>query len=234
MEKQMKNSLKTALILMTTLFLWTGCDSSTTETGTLPGDMTLLGLSSYTKVDLNATQTSSLAYMWHEEKLAHDLYLALNAVNPAMQLSNIATKSESAHINYVEDLVEWYDINVTDIPDYNTSYSAEELDAMAAGEFAIDDIQNLYNTLYSEGSANKIESLKVGCKVEVIDVNDLDTFIDQSAGNQALVDTFTTLRAGSYEHYWTFHSALKKAGINNGCCSLGQEYCKTDVYPQSM
>lgn len=230
----MKNSLKTALILLTTLFLLTGCDSSTTETDTLPGDMTLLGLSSYTKVDLNATQTASLAYMWHEEKLAHDLYLALNKVNPAMQLKNIATKSESVHIQYVEDLVAWYDINVTDIPDYNASYSAEELDSIAAGEFAIDDIQNLYNTLYNEGDANVTESLKVGCKVEVIDVNDLDAFIEQSAQNQALVDTFTTLRAGSYEHYWTFHSALKKAGISNGCCSLGKDYCKTDVYPKSM
>jgi len=230
----MINTLKTALALLSTLYLLTGCDSSTTESNTAPGDMTLLGLSGYTKVDLNATQTASLAYMWHEEKLAHDLYLALNEVNPAMQLSNIATKSESTHIRYVEDLVGWYDINVTDIPDYNASYSAEELDAIPAGDFAIDDIQNLYNTLYNEGDANVTESLKVGCKVEVIDVNDLDTFIEQSTENQALIDTFTILRAGSYEHYWAFHSALKKAGIANGCCSLGQYYCKTSVYPKSM
>lgn len=69
--------------------------------------------------------------------------------------------------------------------------------------------------------------------VEVTDIDDLDKYIAGSTGNQALIDTFTTLRNGSYSHYWAFDDGLKSIGVDNGCCSLGTTYCKTtDEYPR--
>ena len=69
--------------------------------------------------------------------------------------------------------------------------------------------------------------------VEVVDVDDLDAFIEQSKGNQALIDTFTILREGSYKHYWKFHETL--FAIDSVGCAFerdGVDYNKTGVYPQ--
>ncbi|MGB5964717.1 MAG: DUF2202 domain-containing protein [Sulfurimonadaceae bacterium] len=226
--------LKVLLPFMTTLALFTGCQSdSSSDPSTIITEGTGVDLDGYTPDALSDDQKYALAYMWHEEKLAHDLYLALNEVNATPQLSNIATNSETTHIQLVEELVEWYDLNITNLGDYTINYSKDELEAMPRGVFTISAIQDLYDALYAQGSTSKQASLEVGCIVEVVDVDDLNEFIEEADDNQALIDTFTILREGSYSHYWTFDNGLKKLGISEGCCSLAPLYCKTvDEYPQ--
>ncbi|MEN8147424.1 MAG: DUF2202 domain-containing protein [Campylobacterota bacterium] len=223
---------KTTLTLLMSLYLLTGCDSSTSEEVTVSVDDTLLGLSNYIKVPLDNDQMYSLAYMWHEEKLAYDIYLELDKAVASPAHKNIANMSEIVHMQYVEELVEWYDINISNLADYTVEYSKEELETMPTGIFAVPEIQTLYDTLYAEGNVSLQASLEVGCKVEVVDVNDLDHFISISTGNAALIDSFDFLREGSYKHYWKFHNTLIDEGVTEGCCSLGAEFCKTDVYPQ--
>jgi hypothetical protein len=189
-------------------------------------------LDNYTKTELTTEQKYSLAYMWHEEKLAKEIYLELNKVHPSEQLVNIANNAEVKHIEYVQNLVEWYDINVTNIADYEINYSANELDSMGVGLFALPEIQSLYDMLYDKGITSPQDTLEVGCMVEVTDVNDLDKYIVEAGDNMALVDTFNILRDGSYNHYWSFDKGLKNMGITDGCCSLGIEYCHTE-YPQN-
>jgi len=46
------------------------------------------------------------------------------------------------------------------------------------------------------------------------------------------LDVFNFLRDGSYKHYWAFDKGLKNMGIDNGCCSLGTNYCHPE-YPQN-
>ena len=181
---------------------------------------------------LSEDQKYSLAYMWHEEKLAKEIYLELNKIHPAQQLENIATKSEVKHIAIVQELVEAYDINITNLADYEVNYSAEELNNMPVGKFAVPEIQELYDALYDIGRVSKQASLEVGCMVEVVDIDDLDKFIASTGNNQAIIDAFIILRAGSYTHYWAFDSGLKNMGVSDGCCSLGSEYCHPE-YPQS-
>jgi len=226
----MKPLYMTFAILATTLFSLTGCQ----EDGM--GDTTAMqqsiDLSTYTQDALNDEQKYSLAYMWHEEKLAYDIYIALNTLYPAQQLENIATRSEINHIQLVQNLVEWYDLNITNIPDYTINYSQEELADMPAGTFAIAPVQDLYDTLYAEGNSSLQAALEVGCKVEVTDVNDLDEDIALAGTNAALVDTFDILRNGSYNHYWAFDNGLKNLGIADGCCALGTEFCHPE-YPQN-
>lgn len=183
-------------------------------------------------VPLTDEQKYALAYMWNEERLAFDIYTNLYKVHQVNQLTNIS-RSETMHINLVVDLVEAYDINITNLVDYTESYSKEELEAMPSGIFGIQAIQDLYDTLYSTGKVSAQASLEVGCLVEVTDIDDLDRFIDDSVGNQALIDSFNILRDGSYKHYWAFDGGLKKMGIADGCCSLGDTYCKTTAeYPR--
>ncbi len=179
---------------------------------------------------LTEDQKYSLAYMWHEEKLAKEIYLELNKIHPAQQLKNIALNSEVKHIQRVQDLVEMYDINITNLANYEVNYSLAELNAMPVGVFAVPEIQDLYNTLFDIGRASKQASLEVGCMVEVVDIEDLNRFIQTAGSNQYLIDAFIFLRDGSYTHYWAFDDGLKNMGISSGCCSLGSEYCHPE-YP---
>ncbi len=220
-------SVGTALI---GIAVFIGCgDSNGTSVpeGTLPD-----GNTSNPESALTGEQKYALAYMWNEEKLAKDIYLALNAVQPHRTLYNIATRSETTHEQAVEDLVKTYDINITNLKDYTVRYSEAELRALEAGTFGIDAIQSLYDNLYGKGVKTMQDALEVGCMVEVTDVEDLDRYIALSEGVDDLVDTFTFLRSGSYNHYWAFDNALKNLGVADGCCALGDAYCKTpEEYP---
>jgi len=217
----------TSLTLSTifTAFLIAGCNSGTTsvaeESPTSPPSDTL-----------TEDQKYSLAYMWHEEKLAKEIYLELNKINPAQQLENIALNSEVKHIAKVQEVVAFYDINITNLADYEIAYSKEELENMPVGVFAVPEIQDLYNILYDKGITSKQSSLEVGCMVEVVDINDLDKFLVTADNNQYLIDAFTFLRDGSYTHYWAFDKGLKNMGVSDGCCSLGSDYCHPE-YPQN-
>jgi len=222
----------TLALLTTTSLLFSGCDGETQAGEQTTPMRQSIDLSTYTQDALNDAQKYSLAYMWHEEKLAYDIYIALNTLYPAQQLENIATRSEINHIALVQDLVEWYDLNITNIPDYTINYAQEELAEMPAGTFAIAPIQELYDTLYAEGNSSLQAALEVGCKVEVTDVNDLDEDIALAESNAALVDTFNILRSGSYNHYWAFDKGLKSLGVTEGCCALGADYCHPE-YPQN-
>lgn len=225
---------KTETFILTFIFIFSfyGCgDSQKVAEDT--GYSAILDLDSFPLATLNSEQKFALAHMWNEEKLAHDLYLALNEVQAASQFVNIATKSEVTHIELVENLVARYDINITNLADYTIAYSEAELRAMDAGVFGVSEIQTLYNDLYNRGKINLQAALEVGCIVEVVDVDDLNIYINDTSYPEDLVSTFKILRDGSYKHYWAFDGALKQRGVSEGCCVLGDTYCKNSTeYPQ--
>jgi len=181
---------------------------------------------------LTDEQKDALAYMWNEEKLAKDVYFALNELYPHQTLYNIASKSETQHQSMVETLLEKYDLNIL-VDNYEDGYSFDSLAAIEPGKFIDENVQSLYDTLYDLGSKSLTDALKVGCMVEVTDINDLNEKIEVSEGNEDLILVFNNLKSGSYNHYWAFDSALKTLGITDGCCSVGADYCKTtDEYPK--
>ena len=102
-----------------------------------------------------------------------------------------------------------------------------------AGRYNIASIQLLYNDLYAKGIRSQKDALEVGCMVEVVDINDLNNYIGeaQQANAQDVIETYTFLLKGSYNHYWAFDKGLKQIGVSNGCCSLGQTYCHPE-YPK--
>ncbi len=106
---------------------------------------------------------------------------------------------------------------------------------LPTGEFDIEKIQTLYDSLFNKGIQSSKDALEVGCIVEVTDVNDLDEYIELAEADEAtdIVEAFNVLRTGSYHHYWAFDQALKNMGVEDGCCSLGGDFCKTeDEYPK--
>jgi len=184
--------------------------------------------------ELSNEQKYTLAFMWNEERLARDLYLALNALTPSQTLYNIATKAEAQHVLSVEALLKKYDLNILNTDDYSGGYSQEVLSAYNDGSYTINEISELYDTLYTRGSTSLQSALEVGCMVEVTDINDLNADLELVDGVDDITVVFENLRKGSYSHYWAFDKALKAQGTTDGCCSLGEEYCKTvEEYPQS-
>ncbi|NPA11332.1 MAG: DUF2202 domain-containing protein [Epsilonproteobacteria bacterium] len=183
------------------------------------------------KYELSDEDKEALAHMWNEEKLAHDVYLALYKLYPLNTLYTIATQSEAEHEASVQDLIAKYDLNILS-PDFSGGYDPEALAAYGEGEFSIQAITDLYNQLYDLGKTSDIDALKVGCMVEVTDINDLDNYINSGEITPDMLIVFSNLRNGSYHHYWAFDGALKALGVSDGCCSVGEEYCKTpEEYP---
>jgi len=172
----------------------------------------------------------SITYMYNEEGLAHDVYLAIYKIQPVNQLQNIANNSETKHIEAVNKLAIQYDLNITQYPDTEEPYS---ITGIEPGIYPVEKIQDLYNLLYDKGIQSKQDALEVGCMVEVVDIDDLDTYIGyaEASKSEDVLEVFNFLRNGSYTHYWAFDSGLVKMGIANGCCSLGTEWCHPE-YPK--
>jgi len=186
---------------------------------------------------LSQALTNTLAYMGNEERLAYDVYNELYAQWGSRQFTNIASKSEYKHITAVQALVKKYklndDINFTNVDLPALGYKDTNIKEMEAGTYDISKIQRLYDDLISQGSGSEIDALKVGCIVEVVDVNDLDAYISLAKEDNAtdIITVFDFLRKGSYNHYWAFDKGLKNKGENKGCCAVGQEYCHPE-YPK--
>jgi len=213
-----------------------GTDTAPTSLATQPTPAI-----STTSSVLTQEAQDALAYMGNEERLAYDVYMNLYNYHAGQgvtvaQLYNIAQNSESTHIALVQTLVRKYDLSADDLTNVSTSVadSSVTLSQMPSGSYDIPAIQSLYDQLYAKGISSAQDALEVGCMVEVTDINDLNEkiAIAEASNAQDVIDTFTTLRSGSYTHYWSFDQGLKNLGVSDGCCSLGSLYCHPE-YPQS-
>ncbi|WP_418640981.1 DUF2202 domain-containing protein [Sulfurimonas sp. ST-27] len=189
----------------------------------------------------------TLAYMGNEERLAHDIYLTLYNYHlesgiEIKTLYNIATNSETVHTTdmqllikkYITSLDEFTNVDAAqNLPDANLSYLDMSVSELPAGQYNIQAIQNLYDTLVAKGKQSQQDALEVGCMVEVTDINDLDEdiAIAQDSNASDVVTVFNFLRDGSYTHYWAFDTALKNIGVTQGCAVIGEEYNHPE-YPQ--
>lgn len=211
--------------------------SEETQASALPADVQDAIDGSVSKISQELTNT--LAYMGNEERLAYDVYNALYTKYGTQQFTKIATNGEYQHITAVQGLIQKYklsdNISFTNVVD-PLGYQNTPIEAMDAGIYDVPEIQNLYAYLMGLAT-DEIEALKVGCIIEVVDVNDLgrDIALAESENATDIVTVFNFLRDGSYSHYWAFDKGLKNKGITNGCCSLGVidgvDYCQSD-YPQ--
>jgi len=226
------------ILLSTALLIILGCDSDGGKDNGENGDSetmqaTVTDALNSEKSTLTQELKDSITYMYNEEKLAREVYLNVYEKQPLKQLYNIATKSEIKHEQAVNDLAVKYDLNITLYPDSEEPYDQQSLDEYGSGQFAVVDIQELYDVLYDKGIQSQKDAFEVGCMVEVTDIDDLDKYMQQANDTNAkdVLTIFDYLREGSYNHYWAFDKGLKNSGISNGCCSLGTEYCHLE-YPQ--
>jgi len=219
-------------------------DAITAETLIADGslDITQQG---FTEMTIVPETQELIAFSWNEEKMAKELYL--NMYNDLLargveikSLYNVATNSETKHQETMQNLAEKYDLDLITFANSDASsviygYDAVALAAVENAEFILPEVQSLYDGLwahYQEGNATAISALEAACMVEVVDVNDLNTSIDEAnaLGAYELEAALESLRSGSYNHYWAFDGALIAQGIQQGCGILGAEYDQD--YPQ--
>jgi hypothetical protein len=150
-----------------------------------------------TLTEATADEIAGLVYMREEEKLARDVYLALYEQWGQPIFQNIAA-SEQAHMDSVLMLLD--QVGVSDP-------AADK----GQGEFNDPLFQSLYDDLVAQASLSQIEALRVGAAIEELDIVDLQERLAQT-NNEAIVQVYSNLLAGSENHLRSFVSNLERQG----------------------
>lgn len=154
-------------------------------------------INAFPKEALSADEKSSLLLMREEEKLAHDVYLAMFSKWQVNVFTNIAS-SEQKHTDAVLTLLNKY--NLSDPADKN-----------APGVFKDSTLQSLYNQLVAQGNASVLDGFKVGATIEDLDIYDLNNW-NAKIDNQDIQYVYQNLNKGSRNHLRSFYSQIVSAG----------------------
>ena len=125
----------------------------------LLGSYTITTTQAAVSSTLSQSDVDALVFMREEEKLAHDIYLALYARWQVPVFQMIAT-SEQTHMDAIKRLLDGYGI-------------ADPATGKAAGVFTNQDLQKLYTQLETTGKASLTDAYAVGAEIEEIDILDL-------------------------------------------------------------
>jgi len=160
-----------------------------------------------TSVSLTKLERENLILMREEEKLARDVYLAMHKKWGARVFGNIS-QAESRHMNAVASLLSRYRI-------------ADPVTDNTPGKFTATRFQQLYTTLVNTGSNSLQDALKVGLKIEEMDIADLRMAIQQTK-NQDIKRVLEKLLRGSHNHLRAFSRQLAASGGTYNPTSLSQ------------
>ncbi len=149
----------------------------------------------------------ALLYMREEEKLARDVYTYLEGLYELPVFGNIS-KSEQQHMDRVLSLLEQYGLEDPASPNY--------------GEFANEELQELYNTLIGLGEQSIEDALVVGATIEEVDIVDLQAHIDASEDDYIRC-VFGNLMRASRNHLRAFYRHLEMRDIGYEPQYLDQE-----------
>jgi hypothetical protein len=141
---------------------------------------------------LGAAERATLLSMREEEKLAHDVYVALAAETGLPIFTRIAA-SETRHEQAVERALAAYGV-------------ADPTDGYAVGAFPSQRFQELYDDLVARGSRSAAAALAVGVRIERLDIADLRAAIEQTDESR-LDRVYANLLAGSQQHLRAFQAA---------------------------
>lgn len=136
-----------------------------------------------------AKVTNTLQAMVVEEKLAHDVYVTLGETYNLRILDNIAN-SESTHMESLRIMLDRYGVTDPTVGD-------------AVGEFDDPVVQALYDTLVARGEKSLSDAMKVGVRIEKLDIADLNKNLAKDL--PADIDrVLLNLKAGSQRHLTAF------------------------------
>jgi len=149
--------------------------------------------------ELTDDQSAGLLFMREEEKLAQNVYTALNNLWSVRTFSQIA-QAEARHQRSTASLLARYGVD-------------DPAAKLPAGQFANQTLQNLYNQLVSDGSESLVTALRVGALVEETDIADLNEALEDATLPADIVRLYENLRSGSYNHLRAFVAQLNRQGV---------------------
>lgn len=165
-------------------------------------------LLSLPKEKLNVQERKGLLYMREEEKLARDVYLTFSDMWTQRIFANIA-QSEQRHMDAVKVLLDKYELK-------------DPVKDDTIGVFSDPVLQGLYHDLVNKGSVSLIEALRVGAKIEDLDIYDLQGHLTQ-ADNKDVKTLYQNLLKGSRNHMRGFVPLLESLGEKYVAQYLTQE-----------
>ena len=132
---------------------------------------------------------TQLLYLIEEEKLARDVYAALDAVSISQKFSNIA-KSEQTHMDAVAGILKTYGIKNPTI-------------GKKPGVFTNKSLTTLYKTLVAKGKLSEMDAISVGVLIEKKDLADLAT-LSKIVTQADIKLVLANLKKGSENHLAAF------------------------------
>lgn len=136
--------------------------------------------------------------MREEEKLAHDVYVALFNLWGTQVFSQIAL-SETTHTEAILALLNKYDV-------------ADPAAGKAPGVFEDPALQGLYNALVAMGTRDLISALNVGALIEETDIHDINA--KKAVTDEAdILRVYDSLLCGSRNHLRAFNGQLIMRGV---------------------
>lgn len=150
------------------------------------------------QLSLTAVEIADMRFMREEEKLAHDVYVAMYARWGLAVFSNIAA-SETEHTEAVLARLVAYGID-------------DPAAGRAPGSFENTDLQALYDRLVAAGGESLVAALSVGALIEEKDIQDIRDKMAQTDEADVL-GVYQNLLCGSYNHLQAFNRQLQNRGV---------------------
>ncbi len=156
----------------------------------------VLALAGEPSGELTRAEVDGLLFMIEEEKLAVDVYSALDEKWDMRVFENIG-RAELTHQAAVKRLLDRYSL-----PDPR----------MGEGEFANETLRDLYNDLLAQGSVSVRDALMAGAAIEEIDILDLEEYMAQTDKEDILL-VYANLLRGSENHLRAFVNNLERQRV---------------------
>jgi hypothetical protein len=146
-----------------------------------------------TSSGLSVTEKDNILYLYEEEKLARDIYVAMYNLYGAYIFNNIS-ESEQRHMNSVAKLISKYELDDSVIDN-------------EPGSFTNVIIQGEYDRLLGDGKQDLTSALWVGVEIEEMDIGDIERMLDQTA-KADIIRVLSNLLDGSKNHLDAFNTQL--------------------------
>jgi len=146
-----------------------------------------------TSSGLTDTEEANILYLYEEEKLAHDIYVAMYRLYGAYIFNNIS-ESEQRHMDSVAKLISKYELDDSVIDN-------------DPGNFTNVIIQGEYDRLLGDGNQDLTSALEVGVEIEEMDIGDIERMLEET-DKADIKRVLSNLLDGSNNHLDAFNTQL--------------------------
>jgi hypothetical protein len=141
----------------------------------------------------SSEEIQDLLWVREEEKLAHDVYVALHDQWQLTVFDNIS-RAETQHTQAIALLLDRYGVD-------------DPAAGLEVGVFSNPELQQLYEELVERGSRSMVEALEVGAYIEEMDILDLRA---RETAVTEIQETYDRLERGSQNHLRAFVRNLER------------------------